>query len=219
MEGKYDSEGRPLLSDWPELTRSDEIKRNMERLKYGFVRHSDELYHYGVIGMKWGVHRAKAHFAKGERIRKKSNDIDLYNDKDPNAWTRSIRKSDRHYEKGSAIEVRVRKKAEAKLAKLDRQYQKEQAKADEYFAKGERKANSLLGSKRAADRAFRKATKKQFKANKVAAKGKRWYEQMQKSYKKLGRDIPESSRKTGEEFIRQVRANSRAMYAASYAGG
>lgn len=36
MKDKYDDDGRPLLSDWPELTRSDEIKAQLRRLKTGY---------------------------------------------------------------------------------------------------------------------------------------------------------------------------------------
>ena len=176
--------------------------------------YSGELYHYGVIGMKWGVHKFKRGWAKYDREKALAEKAP-----DDKGFAKHQIRAEKAMRSAAKAQHTVTRKSEAKLAKLDRKYQKKQAKADKYFAKGERKANSLFGSKRAADRAFRKATKKQFKANKVANKGKRWYERMEKTYKKAGWDLPDSSRKTGEEFIRQVRANSRAMYAASYVGG
>lgn len=34
---------------------------------------NSELYHYGVLGMKWGQHRAKRNFAKADRARRSGN--------------------------------------------------------------------------------------------------------------------------------------------------
>lgn len=159
----------------------------------------NELYHYGVLGMKWGVRKARSYMFKG------ASD-------DP----KKARFNQEKYHIQTAI---VNDKASRKLERLNMRYQKKQAKADRQFDKAERKANSLFASKKSADRAFRKASKSQFKANKAAAKGKRWYEQMQTSYKKGGMPMSKRNMEIGEEFIRQVRANSRAMYAASYASG
>lgn len=174
----------------------------------------EELYHYGVLGMKWGVHKNRSAWKAYGREKAKRDASDSESD-----WSKHETKSYALMKKAGAASKSVRTNSERKLMKLDARYQKKQAKADRQFDKAERKANSLFTSKRAADRAFRKASKSQFKANKVAASGKKWYEQMSKAYKKMDVEMPESSRKVGEEFIRQVRANSRAMYAASYASG
>lgn len=205
-------------------------------MQYSFWQpsYSNELYHYGVIGMKWGVRKARkqqsiadgfdkkkedslrrAGFTEVEisKARKKANTVF-----DKKGVSLDYRKKEAG-EKAEAIRLNVNRKASSKLEKLNARYEKKQAKADRQFEKAERKASSILASKRSADRAFRKASKSQFKANKAAAKGKRWYEQMQRSYKKAGIPMSERNREIGEEFIRQVRANSRAMYAASYAAG
>lgn len=36
------------------------------------IQHSDEFEHYGVLGMKWGVHRAKVNKSKSNKYRSKA---------------------------------------------------------------------------------------------------------------------------------------------------
>lgn len=145
-----------------------------------------ELYHYGVIGMKWGMHKARKFSASGDTERHK------------------------------AVLAKIDAKATRKLQKINARYEKRQARADRKFDKAERKSNSFLASQRSARKAFRKASKEQFRANKIAAKGKKWYERMVKEYKKAGLTMSKENQEVGKELVRQVRANSRAMYAATY---
>ena len=44
---------------------------------FKMTNNNDELMHYGVIGMKWGVHRARKLQAKADR-RKRKGDIEGY---------------------------------------------------------------------------------------------------------------------------------------------
>lgn len=149
----------------------------------------NELYHFGVIGMKWGVHKARKFAASGQT------------------------------EKREATLSKIDAKATKKLQKINTRYEKRQARADRKFDKAERKSNSFLSSERSARKAFRKASKEQFRANKIALKGKKWYERMIKEYKKAGISMSKENQEIGKELVRQIRANSRAMYAANYAGG
>ena len=169
----------------------------------------NELYHFGVLGMKWGVHKVRS-LEPSKRTLKTEGMTEA-------EIKKRLAKAASNTEKAATLRSKIDAKATRKLQKLNAKYEKRQAKADRMFDKAERKSSSFLASKRSAEKAFKKASKYQFKANKAAARGKKWYDRMTKEYKKASISMTKENQEIGKELVRQVRANSRAMYAASYA--
>lgn len=194
--------------------------------------HSSELYHYGVIGMKWGVHKTYSTKRKAERYMWKNIDSrgnPKYSKDDPR-YKANDQKYTELYPKIGERAAQVASKSKAHLEKINAKYMKAQAKADAKFHRAEQKANSLFATKRSADKAFRKAAKAQYKANRIAYKGKRFYEEFTKatglsrSNRKNKHEkrsifysqVDKETRKLGEDFIKRVEMQSKAMYANSY---
>lgn len=196
----------------------------------------NELYHYGVLGMKWGVHKAYRYNNKIRNTQFKQMHIEEKSPlgkKDPRIAELN-KKNYENAEKRDAAAKAAVSKSKAHLEKLESRYQTKQARADKAYEKAERKANSVFASKRSAEKAFRKAAKVQYKANKVAYKGKKFYQEMVRSMS-MGRPsgrrglrqkynnrsvfypyVDKETKKMGEEFIKRVERSSKAMYANSY---
>ena len=81
---------------------------------------SDELMHYGVLGMKWGQHRARKNTAKAKMYRSYAEDYDPKN---------------ALYKMSDKSRVKMQKKYDTNMAKAS----KYQAKADRANAKADRK--------------------------------------------------------------------------------
>ena len=193
-----------------------------------------ELYHYGVIGMKWGVHKAYRYNNKigsnhwkrdliEKRARKKGETV---NKDDPRVQKLNAQNKEYAAKRDQAA-ADAASRSKAHLQYLNARYQKKQAKAAKAYLKAEQKANSVFSTKRSAERAFRKASKAQFKANKAAYKGKDFYQKMMKEMG-LGKgydsrsvfynQIDKETRNLGKEFIKRVERQSKAMYNTQWVG-
>lgn len=72
-----------------------------------------ELYHYGVLGMKWGHHKAKVYTTKANRARARGNmgDAQMYTAKAQKATAKTERLGG-----GKAVSQRVKKQSAGKTA-------------------------------------------------------------------------------------------------------
>lgn len=112
-----------------------------------------ELYHYGVIGMKWGVRRATRKAAENERYRKKALAYDMKADK----LTKKSEKAHSKYDLENATKKNV------KAAKYD-------MKADKLAKKANKSDDGLKKTtlEQRSERLKYKAAKTRLKANRIS---------------------------------------------------
>lgn len=105
------------------------------------INYDEELYHYGVLGMKWGVRRAARALSKATTKEEKA---------------KAAARLDKHVEK-----------AGKKLSKIDNRIVKAQTKATKSLRKTDNFLDPFRGyHKRKASRLGKKATKQMRKADK-----------------------------------------------------
>lgn len=149
---------------------------------------SDELMHYGVLGMKWGVRRARTAMSNASTKEEKKQ---------------ATAKLQGHYAKASK-----------KLDKLNTKVEKAQRKARKASYKVDKVTSKPLSTRRTEGRAMVKARKKSLKAAKKVAKARKWYEQMDKTFKNTGVSMTAQQQALGKSYLDTLnaRANARSLY-------
>lgn len=157
----------------------------------------EDLLHYGVVGMKWGVRKAQYYKRKAdslgmnkETVAKKLEYLTKYND---------------------AVE-RFRTKSRARLYKYDTRFRKYQDTANRYFIKSDKKLSGLIKDYHGAGRANRRMEKFQRKAIRESDKELRFYKEMINSYKALKIDPDDDLVQKGKEIVRRSDIFSMTLY-------
>lgn len=118
-----------------------------------YIIENGELYHYGVLGMKWGVRRARSKVAANDRYRKKALEYDLKADK-------LAKKSEKAHSK---YDLESANKRSVKAAKYN-------VKADKLAKKANKSEDGVSKAvlERRAERLKYKAAKTKIDANRMS---------------------------------------------------
>lgn len=175
----------------------------------------EELYHYGVIGMKWGVHRARSKSNRRDRLLKKAAKYDMksakamrksdkiHSDDVGNRSRKVMLKADKFKKKSAKLMKKsVSELNDIKKLSMERKSAKYQLKAQ----KKNREANSLRRTTAYSMEAERYAAKsdkyaaKAAKARYTIANDKRYIALMQKKVSEL----TEEQRNGNYAFVKEM---------------
>ena len=131
----------------------------------------EELMHYGVLGMKWGVRRA-------------SKQLSGATTKEGRAKAKAS--LDKHYAKASKKLNKYSKKVDKNLTKA----RKKTIKAEAGFATAKGRAKATA-----------KAAKFRRKAMRNMKKGEKWARSMDKSFKNTPIELTKEQREVGKKFV------------------
>lgn len=143
--------------------------------------YNNELQHYGVLGMKWGVRRAN------------------------NAYSNATTKSEK--KKALGILNKNMAKANKKLNKLDAKISKKRTKAEKaYYKYAKQASKSVFRSESKVKSTESKYKKKDAKYANSIVKANKWYKEIEKEFKNTPVSMTSKQQALGKKYVDTMKA-------------
>lgn len=158
----------------------------------------EDLLHYGVVGMKWGVRKARYYASK-------ANKLGL----SPDTAAKKLEYLLKYNEAVTAF----KNKSRGQLVKYDTTYRKHQDQAKKNLLESDRRLNKFFKDYRGSEKYRKRFEKSQNRANRINAKEERFYKEMIKAYEKLKIKPDSDLVEKGKEIVHRSDVLSMTVYA------
>lgn len=181
----------------------------------GAFASTDDLCHYGVVGMKWGVRRAARLESRNERLARKALKYDIksakfakksekrHAEEDLQRANRAATKGAKYLKKAATVRKKALKGSEYEQLRAERKASKLEYKAAKKVAKGNRLSKTVGYGAKAMNYSIKsdKFATKAAKARSKMARNKAYSAMMDKRLSSLDAD---KRRKVEESFVKNV---------------
>lgn len=163
-----------------------------------YYSQNDYLAHYGVLGMKWGVRRYQPYSVHPRKGGEGGKEVGEARTANPHA---DAEKLDKHYNK-----------AANKLAKYERKFDRAVEKSAKQYLKAESRLNSgFKFRQKMGQKSLKKGMKAEAKASRLASKGHKWYQAMEKNFGAINYTIDSETARRGRKFLAETTLQRRKM--------